>query len=278
MGQADIVMKEYMREPHVFADAFNFLLYDGRQVIKPSELKELDTAEMMYIFGGGAPKRGTGVQKYRDILKYVTVMSGAKAAYILLGVENQTDIHYAMPVKNMVYDAMQYAEQVSRIASDHRNNSNKGTMSSAEFLSGFTREDRLQPVITLVRISQNDFKKFASSLREVLNYIKYSKDEKGLARLLEEDERLKKLEVEAARVIETITHTDFAIDEKTEVVNVCQAVEDMMKTREQKGRELGQRDMLVQLVRKGLLSVADAASEAGLSCEAFEREMKSGKN
>lgn len=318
MGQADIVTKEYMREPHVFADAFNFLLYDGRQVIKPSELKELDTAEMMYIFGGGAPKRGTGVQKYRDILKYVTVMSGAKAAYILLGVENQTDIHYAMPVKNMVYDAMQYAEQVSRIAFDHRNNSNKGTMSSAEFLSGFTREDRLQPVITLVvhfgadpwdgptslhemlavqddtirryaqdyrvhmldpgRISQNDFKKFASSLREVLNYIKYSKDEKGLARLLEEDERLKKLEVEAARVIETITHTDFAIDEKTEVVNVCQAVEDMMKTREQKGRELGQRDMLVQLVRKGLLSVADAASEAGLSCEAFEREMKSGKN
>jgi hypothetical protein len=56
MGQADIVTKEYMREPHVFADAFNFLLYDGRQVIKPSELKELDTAEMMYIFGGGAPK------------------------------------------------------------------------------------------------------------------------------------------------------------------------------------------------------------------------------
>lgn len=278
MGQADIVTKEYMREPHVFADAFNFLLYDGRQVIKPSELKELDTTEMMYIFGGGAPKRGTGVQKYRDILKYVTVMSGAKAAYILLGVENQTDIHYAMPVKNMVYDAMQYAEQVSRIASDHRNNSNKGIMSSAEFLSGFTREDRLQPVITLVRISQNDFKKFASSLREVLNYIKYSKDEKGLARLLEEDERLKKLEVEAARVIETITHTDFAIDEKAEVVNVCQAVEDMMKTREQKGRELGQRDMLIQLVRKGLLSVADAASEAGLSCEAFEREMKSGKN
>ena len=136
------------------------------------------------------------------------------------------------------------------------------------------------------RIPRNDFKKFASSLREVLNYIKYSKDEKGLARLLEEDERLKTLEAGAARVIETITHTDFAIDEKTEVVNVCQAVEDMMKTREQKGwklgeeigRKQGQKDMLVQLVRKGLLSVADAASEAGLSCEAFEQQMKSQKS
>ena len=134
-----------------------------------------------------------------------------------------------------------------------------------------------------------DFKKFASSLREVLNYIKYSKDEKGLARLLAEDERLKALEAGVARVIETITHTDFAIDEKTEVVDVCQAVEDMMKTREQKGRELGEEigrkqgqqqgslNTLIQLVRKGLLSVADAASEAGLSCEAFEQQMKTQK-
>ena len=104
----------------------------------------------------------------------------------------------------------------------------------------------------------------------MLNYIKYSKDEKGLARLLAEDERLKALEAGAARVIETITHTDFAIDEKTEVVNVCQAVEDMMKTRERKERV----NTLIQLVRKGLLSVADAASEAGLSREAFEQQMK----
>lgn len=150
MGLADVVTKEYMREPHVFADAFNFLLYDGRQVIKPSELKELDTAEMMYVFGSDTSKKVKGVQKYRDVLKYMTVMRGTEASYIIFGMENQTDIHYAMPVKNMVYDAMQYAGQVSRIASDHRRSSNKRAMSSAEFLSGFTRADRLQPVITLV--------------------------------------------------------------------------------------------------------------------------------
>ena len=107
--------------------------------------------------------------------------------------------------------------------------------------------------------------------------------------MLAEDERLKALEAGAARVIETITHTDFAIDEKTEVVDVCQAVEDMMKTREQKGRELGEEigrkqgqqqgslNTLIQLVRKGLLSSADAASEAGLSREAFEQQMKTQK-
>ena len=49
-----------------------------------------------------------------------------------------------------------------------------------------------------------------------------------------------------------------------------------MKARKQKGRELGQRDMLIQLVRKELPRIADAASEACLTCEAFECELKSG--
>ena len=200
-----------------------------------------------------------------------------------------------------------------------------------EFLSGFAGEDKLQPVITLVihfgadpwdgprslyemltvqnetvlqyaqdyrihlidpwSIAQKDFKKFALSLREVLNYIKYSKDEKGLARLLREDERLKSLEAGAARVIETITNIDFAMNEKTEVVNVCQAVEDMMESREQIGRQQGELigrqqgeligrqqgtlETLINLVHKGIISVADAVSEAGVSREVFEEKMQS---
>ena len=39
-----------------------------------------------------------------------------EAAYILLGSENQTDIHYAMPVRNIIYDALQYGKQVADIA------------------------------------------------------------------------------------------------------------------------------------------------------------------
>ena len=39
---------------------------------------------------------------------------------MLLGIENQTDIHYAMPVKNAIYDALQYGRQVSEIVARHR--------------------------------------------------------------------------------------------------------------------------------------------------------------
>ena len=37
MGTADIVTKEYMRENTVFADAFNYLIYNGKKVIDPAQ-------------------------------------------------------------------------------------------------------------------------------------------------------------------------------------------------------------------------------------------------
>ena len=42
----DTVTKAYMSNPVIFADAFNFLLYDGKQVIRHEDLKELDSASI----------------------------------------------------------------------------------------------------------------------------------------------------------------------------------------------------------------------------------------
>ena len=43
MADKDTITKEYMQDNETFADAFNFLLYNGEQVIKPERLKSLDT-------------------------------------------------------------------------------------------------------------------------------------------------------------------------------------------------------------------------------------------
>lgn len=79
-------------------------------------------------------------------------MQEDEAAYILLGIENQTDIHYAMPVRNMIYDALQYGKQVADTAARHRRNDkgSKKQHTNGEYLSGFYKEDALKPVITLV--------------------------------------------------------------------------------------------------------------------------------
>ena len=57
-------------------------------------------------------------KKYRDVLKLA--MTDGNVAYCILGSELQSTIHYAMPVKNMVYDAMQLAHQVTEAAHSHR--------------------------------------------------------------------------------------------------------------------------------------------------------------
>ena len=65
--------------------------------------------------------------------------------------ENQAEVQYAMPVKDMLYDAVQYAKQVSATAKKHREM--KGSdkkVTSGEFLSGFYKEDELLPVISIV--------------------------------------------------------------------------------------------------------------------------------
>lgn len=102
MGLADVVTKEYMREPHVFADAFNFLLYDGRPVIT------------LVVHFGADP------------------WDGPMSLHEMFSVQNDT---------------------IRRYAQDYRLH-----------------------LLDPGRIPQKEFKKFASSLREVLNYIKYSKD------------------------------------------------------------------------------------------------------
>lgn len=87
-------------------------------------------------------------QKYRDILKSAAIMEDGHTAYILLGIENQTDVNYAMPVRNMLYDALQYTKQVSEIADVHRRKKEIQIISLSVMLSlyqDFIKNDRLIP-------------------------------------------------------------------------------------------------------------------------------------
>ncbi len=86
-------------------------------------------------------------------------MQDGKAVYVLLGCENQSEIHYAMPVWDMLYDGLNYASQVEMARASYKENGNTlrvdedGVtikLTSAEFLSGFHKGDKLIPVITAV--------------------------------------------------------------------------------------------------------------------------------
>jgi len=146
MGKIDQLTNEYMSDKARFADVFNYFVYDGRQVLIPEYLNELSTVEQVFPYG-----KYQKAQRFRDVLKNACVMTDEQErTYILLGIENQSYIHYAAPVKDMLYDAMNYTRQEERISSAHRKRKDMAT--SSEFLSGFNKDDRLRPVITLMII------------------------------------------------------------------------------------------------------------------------------
>ena len=81
------------------------------------------------------------VQKYRDILKTAVIMQEVETYYLLLGIENQTDIHYAMPVRNMIYDALQYGRQVTDTAARHRKNRKSAKQQEKDHGDDYTKAE-----------------------------------------------------------------------------------------------------------------------------------------
>jgi hypothetical protein len=159
LGAMDIEGKQYLSNPVFFADAFNYLLYDGEQVIKPENLQELDTTELTVPYGNNAR---VPVQKYRDLLKLWNAMMDENAIYVILGAEMQDKVHYGMPIKDGLYDMLGYSKQIAEIKRSYKKDATdegeitvengvlKIKLTSEEFLSGLRKGDKLIPIITAV--------------------------------------------------------------------------------------------------------------------------------
>lgn len=287
MGKKNTITKDYMSVPEHFADCYNYFLFDGEQVIKAANLKPLDPTEIAII-----PEDATGetVEKIRDLLKQCILMHDDKANYLLLGIENQSDIHYALPVKNMNYDALNYGRQVADIAKEHRKK--KDIKDSGEFLSGFTKEDKLKPIITLTiyfgadtwdaprslkemfedvdeSIMQfvedykvhlivpneiQDFDKFATDFGKVMKYIAVSKDKKALKEL-QNDEAFKSVDADTVRLLNACTNSNISISEGEEKMDMCLGLKELIEEGREEGREEGiglkLREQVVKKMKKG---------------------------
>ena len=76
-------------------------------------------------------------------------------------------------------------------------------------------------------------------------------------------------EANAVRAIKAVTNTPVDIPEGVEVIDVCKAIEEMMNGSE----ERGERRMLLKRVRKGRITIEQAAEDANMSVEQFKNAM-----
>ena len=75
--------------------------------------------------------------------------------------------------------------------------------------------------------TEEELNEFSTSMREVMGYIKYSNNKEKLLDFLRTDTH-KSIEMNAARVIKTITKTPIKISEEKEGIEMCQAIEELI--------------------------------------------------
>ena len=272
-GKLDIDSKAFMLDPSRFADAINYYIYDGKQVVNSEDLKPTDTTAIAFPYGDNAIEP---IQKFRDVLKKWVVKTDGKGIYAIFGIENQSEVSYVMVVRNMLYDAIGYDEQIRNARKSYKK---KKGLTNAERLSGFKKTDKLIPVITIViyfgskdwdaprslkemldvkdkrilqfvqnyelnliepsKLSDEQLGTFRTDLGLTLKFIKYSKDKKELDDLVSQDRRYRSLERDAFDLMNDITGSKIKPVMRGDKVDMCAAIEAMRMESKEAGRAEG---------------------------------------
>ena len=125
-----------------FADLVNGVLFGGERQLDPRDLTLVaDSSGVVYAGPDGVRRT---LERHRD----VTMRAGDGQRFAVIALENQADVHYAMPVRSMLYDALDYVDQVRKITQGYRESGEK--LTGSELLSGLRKGDRLVPVVTIV--------------------------------------------------------------------------------------------------------------------------------
>ena len=127
-------------------------------------------------------------------------------------------------------------------------------------------------------MSEGELEEFQSSLKEVMLYIKYSKDKKKLQEVTQKDKNFRNLERQAAEVISVTTNSRLKYPKGQEVVDVCAAIEEMKLDSRIEGKIEGEIKGSVETYREVGFSLQDTikrvAEKFSLSLQKSEEEVR----
>lgn len=148
MGK-DVKWCDYFKDNRRYADIINAVACKGQQVVSQEDLTELDTRSK---------------KKNRDLV--------CKAAmgvnFAIIGIENQDEIDYELPVRIMEYDVIRYRQQIAAINKAVRESPKN--LSPGEYMYGFKKDSRLYPVTTIVLYAGVETWNGPESLCEMIDF------------------------------------------------------------------------------------------------------------
>ena len=264
MREKDSLSKEFLSDPFVFADAFNGAVFGGEQVITPDALSEMDTTVFFRSMTEAGKKKVQ--ERRRDVLKMLSCKTAGTTDYVILAVEEQSSVDYAMPLRTQTYDVACYNKQALEIQASNRREK-KGEV-ARHFVSQLLPGDRLNPIVTLVLFLSdtrwdgprslremmkpfpkeleafiNDYKlnlvcpaeleledihRFKSDLAAVLMAAKYARDNEQLASAIQTDPVFRNLTNSTTEpLIRKISNYDYNMEDTTMGLNLAEKTERM---------------------------------------------------
>ena len=264
MRETDSLSKEFLSDPFVFADAFNGAVFGGEQVIAPDSLSEMDTTVFLHSLTEAGKEKTQ--ERRRDVLKTLSCKTAGKTDYVILAIEEQSLVDYAMPLRTQTYDVANYNRQAMEIQAFNRREKKEEV--ARHFVSQLLPGDKLNPIVTLVLFLSdavwdgprslremmnpypkelepfiNDYKlnllcpadlapeeihRFKSDLAAVLMAAKYARDNEQLANVIKTDSVFRNItNATTEPLIRKISNYDYNMEDTTMGLNLAEKTERM---------------------------------------------------
>ena len=211
LKKEDELLKCYLSDDERYADLINGVSFGGRQVVRAEDLSDRDTQTGYHK--NARTVKGKKNTKYRDLFRKASF----GANFAVVGIENQKQVHYLMPVRCMEYDLKEYQRQ---------------------------------------EMEQTDM--FHTDLKQVLDVIRCSEDEKKLEELITTDPAYKTVAGDAydvmAAFVKSKTLVQLKETEEGETIDMCKALQDWAARERREGRQEGRSEGILVGRSEGMLA------------------------
>lgn len=105
----DEILKQFWDNDRNFADLFNTCVFDGKEVVKAEQLENMN-AELSVVYKDQNDAISP-VKRTRDLVK----RDNFGTSYVILGIENQSQVDYSMPLRVWEYDVYTYRKELNQM-------------------------------------------------------------------------------------------------------------------------------------------------------------------
>ena len=117
-------------------------------------------------------------------------------------------------------------------------------------------------LIAPAAIQDNDFSKFNTTLKEVLTFIKYSRDADKLEKAVNSDEGFRHLGRNEVDVLNACVNASLTMNKEEEVLDVCQAIQTLNERAAEKAANERQIEVLLQSVKNLMKNLGLSSDQA----------------